>query len=367
MIVKRKTAEPLKATCQESFPRTHICAIGLSCATGDQPFALLGAVGTNLNCAIPHPVLAVAGMDGEETAAQYAPVPGLEPYVSREERIAAMAVEALGSLLDAYPEGLFGQKTLVFTWLPAMAQEDVAELEALLKLELPALENATLHFVQGEEGVVAALKSLCRELASGRWEAVIFGGSDSLVGSNSCRELLQQGRLMAPHCAEGVFPGEAAAYLVLRADHAGTDACKSRAVIASASQAPEPCAGQGGEKKMTGLAHALEDVADQGGIRLDEVEELILTLPTETTAQLEWHQTLMRLWPSRGNEDSRDLQLLRLHPVLGELGVATLPVALALGCARFEFEHPPLAAILVGDGSEDALRGAVCLVALKQP
>ena len=363
MIVKRKSAEPPKATCQESFPRTHICAIGLSCATGDQPFALFGAVGTNLSCAIPHPVLAVAGMDGEDAAALYAPVPGLEPYVSREERIAAMAVEALGCALDACPEGLLGQKTLVFTWLPVMAEEDVADLEALLRQELPALENATLHFVQGEEGVVAALKSLCKELASGRWEAVIFGGSDSLVGSESCRELLQQGRLMAPHCAEGVFPGEAAAYLVLRADHAGAKAPKSKAVITSASQAPEPFARQGGEKKMTGLAQALGEAADQGGIRLDEVAELILTLSTETTSQLEWHQTLMRLWPPRGTEDSRDQHLLRLHPTLGELGAATLPVALTLGCARFEFEHPPLAAILVGEGGDAPVRGAVCLSA----
>ncbi|WP_305047219.1 hypothetical protein [Geoalkalibacter sp.] len=344
-----------------SFSRTHIRAVGLACATGDQPFALLGAVATSLSCAIPHPVLAVADLEGEEAAALFAPVPGLEPFMSREERIAALAVEALGNALDEGSEALAEQKILVFTWLPAMDDEDVQTLELLLREDLPALENATFRFVQGQQGVVAALKTLCAELAVGTWETVIFGGADSLVGVDHCRDLLQQGRLMAPHGAEGVFPGEAAAYLVLRADRSGADATTARAAITAAAQAPEPHAGQGGEKKMTGLAQALEEAADQGGIRLDDVEELILTLSTETASQLEWHQTLMRLWPPRGEVDSRDPQLLRPHPVLGELGAATLPVALALGCARFEFEHPPLASLLVCDGSEDGLRGAVCL------
>jgi 3-oxoacyl-[acyl-carrier-protein] synthase-1 len=170
--------------------------------------------------------------------------------------------------------------------------------------------------------------------------------------------------LLASTSVDGICPGEAAAYLVLQADHPGADAIRSHATITAIEQAPEPHSGQAGDRKMTGLAQAMEAVAKQGGIRLDEVRELILTLSAESASELEWHQTLMRLWPPAAEEKRpQDPQPLRLHPTLGELGAATLPVALTLGCARLEFEYPALTSLLVCDGSETMLRGAVCLQA----
>jgi 3-oxoacyl-[acyl-carrier-protein] synthase-1 len=366
MFEKRTTAKSPAKASQLRFPPTHVPAIGLVCAAGDRPYALLGAVGANLSCAVPHPVLTVANSEEEEAAALFAPVSGLETQLGREERIAELALYALGTALDECPDILSGQKVLVSTWLPPMAKEDVSDFEALLREEIPALENATLRFLVGEEGVIAALESLCAELAEGAWDAVIFGGADSLVDIEHCRELLRQGRLMAPHCTEGVFPGEAAAYLVLRADPAVENSTKPCATIVAAAQAPELHAGQGWDTKMDGLAQALTEAADRSGTRFSEVEEMVLTLSTETANQLEWHQTLMRLWPPVGEmnpgESPIDPQILRLHPTLGELGAATLPLALALGCARFEFEHPRRASILVGYGKgELPLRGAVCL------
>jgi len=368
MFEKRSSVDSPAEASPRPFPQTHIHihAVGLVCAAGDQLYALLGAVGTNLSCAIPHSVLTVPNSEGEEGAALFAPVPGLEPYSEREERVAELALHALGTALTECPDVLSGHRVLVSTFLPPMAEEDISDLEALLREEIPALNNATLRFSSCEEGVVAALESLCVELASGTWEAVIFGGVDSLVGIENCRELLRQGRLMAPHCAAGVFPGEAAAYLVLQADRADEDSTRPCATLIAASQAPEPHAGQGGDKKMNGLAQALTEAADRSKIRFAEVGEVVLTLSTETANQLEWHQTLMCLWPTVGEvspgESPIDPQILRLHSTLGELGAATLPLALALGCARFEFEHPRRASILVGYGKgELPLRGAVCL------
>ena len=367
MLLKRKTAAPQQEPVSTPFSRTHIRGLGLACAAGDQPFSLLGAVGTSLSAATPHPVLTIVDSAGEETPAIFAPVPGLDPLAGREERIAALAAAALGSALEQWASDSERQKVLVLTLLPTMAEDEVRELEMLLREELPDLGPATLRFVQGSEGALAELKNVCRDLAAGTWKTVIFGGADSLVNADSCRELLQQDRLAAATSAEGIFPGEAAAYLVLQADQPETRAIKSHATITAIEQAPEPHAGQAGDKQMTGLAQAVEGVAKQGEIRLDDVKELILTLSAESASELEWHQTLMRLWPPGfpANKDNspQDPQPLRLHPTLGELGAATLPVALALGCARFEFEHPAISSLLVCDGSEAMLRGAVCLQA----
>lgn len=367
MILKRKAVAPLIETSSTTCPRTHIRALGLACAAGDQPFSLLGAVGTSLSAATPHPVLTIVDSAGEESPALFAPVPGLDPLAGREERIATLAAAALGSALDQWAGDSDPQKVLVLTLLPSMEEDEVRELETLLREELPDLAPATLRFAQGAEGALAALTGVCRDLAAGTWEAVIFGGADSLVNADSCRELLQQGRLAAVTSAEGVFPGEAAAYLVLQVDRPGAKASSSHASITAIEKAPEPHAGQAGDKQMTGLAQAMEGVAKQGEIRLDEVKELILTLSDESVSELEWHQTLMRLWPaaaSANKENSlQDPQPLRLHPTLGELGVATLPVALALACARFEFEHPAMASLLVCDASEAMLRGVVGLKA----
>lgn len=367
MILKRKSSASQTETASTPFPRTHIRALGLACATGDQLFSLLGAVGTNISAATPHPVLTIADAAGEETPALFAPVPGLDPLAERVERIATLAVAALGSALDTLAGIADRQKVLVLTWLPSMEEDDVRDLESLLREDLPDLEHATMRFAQGAEGALAALTAVCKELSAGTWETAIFGGADSLVNADSCRELMEQGRLLASTSTEGIYPGEAAAYLVLQADRPGADATWSHATIAASEQAPEPHDGQGGDKEMTGLAQAIEEVATQGEIRLDEVKELILTLSTESATELEWHQTLIRLWPpgtpANGENRPQDPQPLRLHPTLGELGAATLPVALALGCARFAFEHPTMSSLLVCDASEAKLRGAVCLQA----
>ncbi len=367
MLLKRKTAAPQQEPVSTPFPRTHIRGLGLACAAGDQPFSLLGAVGTSLSAATPHPVLTIVDSAGEETPALFAPVPGLDPLAGREERIAALAAAALGSALDQWAGDSDRQKVLVLTLLPTMAEDEVRDLEMLLQEELPDLGSATLRFVPGTEGAIAMLANVCRDLAAGTWAAVIFGGADSLVNADSCRELLQQERLAASTSVEGIFPGEAAAYLVLQADRPGPEAISSHATIIAIEQAPEPHAGQAGDKPMTGLAQAMEAAARRGEIPLNEVPELILTLSTENASELEWHQTLMRIWPPSAPANPENSPQaphpLRLHPTLGELGAATLPVALTLGCARFEHEHPAISCLLVCDGSEAMLRGAVNLKA----
>ena len=347
---------------------TPIHAVGLACAAGNQPFALLGAVGTNLSCAIPHPSLSVTGLDGEEAPALFAPVPGFDLEVDRAERIAVLASAALASAVNDWGASLNGKKVLVVTLVPKMTDEELRRFELVLRGESPGLKDAALRFACADQGAVAALVSVIHELSSGAWDVVIFGGVDSLVNAAACRELLREGRLMTSESFEGIVPGEAAAYLVLQgADPSLAPEMKSLATISGIAHAPEPFTGQAHDQKMTGLAQSVEEACRQAGIDLAEVKEIILPFPPETASQLEWHQTAVRLWPPRAPQSRWDKpqhpEILRLHAALGELGAAALPVALVLGCARFEFDHPPLTSILVCEGGDVPVRGAVCLSA----
>ena len=56
----------------------RITATGLSCQSGDQPFALLGAVATNLSGALPDKRLDASDPDMEEVASPlFAPIAAL--------------------------------------------------------------------------------------------------------------------------------------------------------------------------------------------------------------------------------------------------------------------------------------------------
>lgn len=364
------TNPPTAAPC----PETRITAIGLVCSAGDQPFALLGAVGTSLSAAAPDPVLSfpVPGKD-EEACALSAPVPGLEEIPHPAERMEILAVTALGHALDQVSGELATGKTLVLTLLPAKRSPrggafNPQALEVSVKTQLPMLQAAQFRFVEAESGAVAALLQACRELAARSWNRVIFGGVDSLVDPVSCTELALAGRLMTVGGVEGLVPGEGAAYLVLQAaDKAGTKPPGTTlARILGAAQTTEPHAGQADSKPMTGLAAAIRQSLPQSQGSAQQLAGIILPLGAETASALEWYQTTEQLWPTRPQQQpttTTPREEWPLHLALGELGAATLPFALALACARFDFEHPPLETILACEAGDGPARGAVLLQA----
>jgi hypothetical protein len=96
---------------------------------------------------------------------------------------------------------------------------------------------------------------------------------------------------------------------------------------------------------------------------------------------LEWYQVETQLWPSRLSEaeqvavalDEQEAtaapapqipERLNLSLCLGEIGGASLPVALALACERLGFRYPAASSCLVTEAGDQPVRGAVLLTHL---
>jgi 3-oxoacyl-[acyl-carrier-protein] synthase-1 len=80
-----------------------------------------------------------------------------------------------------------------------------------------------------------------------------------------------------------------------------------------------------------------------------------------TTAEsLVWHQVIEAVWPRR-DKVARDFEVLHPATALGHTGAAALPLGLALGCARFEFDFPCVERLLVCEAGQGSPRGAVLL------
>jgi 3-oxoacyl-[acyl-carrier-protein] synthase-1 len=382
MIWAKTTNQPHPTTAviprdSAPCPTTWVTGIGLVSIVGDQPFALLGAIGTMLSGAKPDPVLSlpVPGQDMEQSA-MTAALAELEGIGHPAERMEVLATEALLKAFQSAAGNAFGAKTLVLTLLPAQSSPRGAVINrdsfmAGLKSQLPELVQAQFRFAETSSGPVAQLIEVCRELAENTWETVVFGGVDSLVDPVTCTELALAGRLMTAGGFEGLVPGEGAAYLVLQAAKmpSGKSQPMTLAQIQAAAQAPEPHADMADSKPMTGLAAAIQQTLAQAGLQPENLGGVVLPLGAETCGTLEWHQAHQKVWPARKNENSaaetqtETREELLPHLTLGELGAATLPFALALACARFEFEHPPLETILACEAGDDKHRGAILLQA----
>ncbi|ALC17961.1 hypothetical protein DSOUD_3241 [Desulfuromonas soudanensis] len=346
----------------DPVPDIRIGALGLSCLSGNQPFALLGAVGTSLSGALPSSSLtAAASGQGGESPVLRAPIPELEGLDSPGGRITCLAEAALGQALFALSEGTDWSRVLVLTLLPPPSSPrgralETSALEGALRTLHPGLVQASFRFAEAEAGAVVRLKEIGQALAGGRWEAVLFGGADSLVDVGTCGTLIGKGRI-ATVAAAGLFPGEGAAYLLLQGGGAGTP---GRARIAGAGHAPEPHPGEADSHPMTGLHAAIEAALAEAKRAAADLAVVVLPFGAETSGPLEWHQVTQRLWAPSSASVVRPAEL---HPslVLGELGAAALPVALVLGCARLDFRHPAAGTVLVCEGGDHPQRGAVLL------
>jgi 3-oxoacyl-[acyl-carrier-protein] synthase-1 len=298
----------------------------------------------------------------DESPILRAPISGFEGIDHSGERITLLAAAALGQALSGLPEGTTWSRILVLTLLPPPASSrgqalGTPGLEEALRALHPGLLQASFSFVAAEEGAVAQLREVGLALAGGKWEAVLFGGADSLVDVVTCSALIREGRILTAAAAAGLLPGEGAAYLLLR----WGEACPpGRGRIAGAGHAPEPHRAAADRCAMTGLPAAIEEALASAKAPAAAVGAVVLPFGAETSGALEWHQVRQRLWPNPSTAVDRAEEL---HPglVLGELGAAAFPVALALGRARLDFEYPSVGTVLVCEAGDQGERGAVLL------
>jgi 3-oxoacyl-[acyl-carrier-protein] synthase-1 len=72
-----------------------------------------------------------------------------------------------------------------------------------------------------------------------------------------------------------------------------------------------------------------------------------------------------KLW-TKPEDANPEMEELFPQASIGDTGAATLPLALVIGCARFEFNFPPAERVLVCEVGQGAPRGAVLLKKHKQ-
>lgn len=343
----------------------YIRAAGLCCATGNHPYALLGAVGTNLTCAQPLTQMPIV-VRGETSIPIVAPVDIMTPQLPARQRILRLlqgaveeAAPGLGHITDEHR--LLVHLLLPDTGAPPWKNLDTATLVEIFKGAHPVFQGAEFCFGSTTQGATAQLDESLGALRRGERKAVLFCGVDTLFGVHSITELAVKKRLFTTSRAGGIIPGEGAACLLIEKE-AGEEPL---AFLAGLGHAPEPNTGQGAERTMNALHSAIEHAMTKAVLEPNAFECLVQPLGMESADTLEWYQVGSRLWRPK---DGDPPQVETLHPFrsIGETGAASLPLALALGCARFAFDYPPVENVLVLEAGSSPWRGAVCLKRVKE-
>ncbi len=365
-----KTAPPTSSETgtgfQTAVPAKGIAlrGIGLTCKAGDQSFALFGAVATHLTNCTPHNHFSGKGENGEGIRLLLASIPELEGCQTPQERITSLAESALKQALSFLPQDMAGEKILVLTLLPEVETDRGASLnhellQSALQGQDDNLTTACFRFASPDQGAVLQLEKACAELAGGKWQYVIFGGADSLVDIVTCASLIQTKSAMLREDAGGVILGEGAAYLLLeKCDPSNPPTgCP---IIGAMTSCEEPYAGKAEDHQMTGLTTALRNILTTANLSAPALQSIVLPLDGNIDDELEWHQTVENNWSRRENIP-RKFEELRPYISLGKTGAATIPLALVLGAARFDFRFPSVDNIVVVESSQHSHRGTVYL------
>lgn len=341
-----------------------ITGTGVFAAIGDLDAALWGAIATRQSSGRPVSGLTVPAADQGMEQPYFAPIAALPEQLKSAVRISIMAQEALTRASAFLPEDRIGLRILILNLLPTSSPErpnagnlDREELAASLRETHPALAMAEVRFETAATGATSHLAQGIEELREGQWDAVLFGGADSLTDRGVIRALAAQGRCRTDRHPEGLLPGEGAAYLLLERQEADRPA---RALITGLGHALEKNPGKAANCRMTALAESIEQALAQAQYEPSQIETLVLPMGKDVSAALEWHQVQRKLWSKPGDIHPGQEELF-LQNSIGHTGAAALPLALVIGCARFEFNFPPAERVLVCEAGQGIARGAVCL------
>ena len=350
--------------CSQSLPPVAITGIGVYTAAGDLDVALWAAVAARLSSARPVTGLSVSAAGQGMSQPYSAPIAALPAEMSAEIRIPIMAGQALTQACSYLPRNPDGRRILVLTLVPAPSSErpetgslDQPALAEALRETHPVLAMAEIRFALADTGAAAHLAACMEELHQGKWDAVLFGGVDSLVDSITIQALAAQGCCRTDLDPEGTLPGEGAAYLLLQKPDKSIPAM---AVIAGLGHGREENHGNAADCQMTALAAAIQEALGQGQCDPARVETVVLPMGSSVPAALEWHQVRRKLWLTP-EDINPGMEELSPQSAIGDTGAAALPLALVIGCARFEFDFSPVQSILACEGHQGPARGAVLL------
>lgn len=375
-------------------PSVVISEIGLCCVAGNQAFALYGALGGNI---INSRELGIEVASSDPDDAAISPLCVSTDMVASEnptERIMELAATALGQIIKKIDRKIDHSKILCCILLPAIDEARGAAINELhaenyLKewihnkyLSVSSLNTSfgcmNYRFIRVDEGAAKTLATCCQELSEGKWQAVIFGGVDSLINEMTCAELAGKASLNTKDNPNGQIPGEGAAFLLLEKKQEENET--ENIEISNIISKPEPNTRCAEHKIMLGLADSINEIINKENISPNTIDTILLPFGLEICEQLEWYQVTQKIWPNVLDESQRlamqvgeieapqpepetiiSPEILQMTSVTGNVGAATLPIALALSCGRFEYSYPDINNLIVCDVSSHDIRGAVYL------
>ncbi|RFA24190.1 hypothetical protein CAI21_22515 [Alkalilimnicola ehrlichii] len=362
ILNRKKTAAPPPPPPKPPEPLALI-ATGVCTLAGTGDYAAQGAVQLKLNGAKPNPALALAVPDQGAPPVLTAALDKelLPPDTPVPERLVFLLAHALLALAKQLDRRYLTADTRLQVLLPSAASArghavKPQALKASVLQHAPAFAACDWHFSRDADGGVNALQ----QCLDGDWQQLIFVGVDSLIDAGTVLDFAYDNRAMRAGATQGIVPGEAAGAVALTRTPGEQPV---RAWLRGWASEAEPAVGQAETESLPGLRTAIKTALQQADIAATDVQAVSHGLGAEIAGDLEWYQTHVAFW--RGQRGPKQQ---RLHIAFGDVGVAALPLQLALiaaeydsqrGLARYDFPAP--GPVLVCDTPNAPVRGAVCL------
>ncbi len=244
----------------------------------------------------------------------------LGPALGRAQRAGAYAQQALHEALKPLGPAARGAPL----YLATPAPDDAAGFEVGgLFGELGGLLGSVSFYPSGRAGLFAALAEARLALERGAHPFAIVGGADSLADPASLRRLAEAGRLLGDANADGLIPGEGAAFLVLTRASMVPPEQLPLARLAGLALAQEPAPRPGQASEAAGLTAAFAELC-----RVDP--RPIELVHSAQPPQRHWARELAFALTRQRARLPEPLVVRRCGDALGELGAAAGAVALAL-------------------------------------
>ncbi|MBU0620632.1 MAG: hypothetical protein KJ795_02185 [Gammaproteobacteria bacterium] len=388
---KKAPAAPQAKAVPTSAP-IAITGVGLACHAGDKPLSLI--------CSILGQISGTALSDehnvkpkGSNAYAMVRMAPVEEIVeVRASARMNQLTTIALSNAAAKLPVNVSSESLLIVIMVDAdliahQNENDPQFVQRQLVDKIPRLATATFRILPNDSNSgTSALHSAIAELKEGKWQAVIFGGGDSLISMETCLALNEQNRLNTASTGTGIVPGEGAAFVVLQSkDAAANNTTPALAWLSGLGVAAEPNARDADLKATEGLSTAIGQAIAQAGINATDIQGIVHNLGAETVHAIEWYQTTKKIWPRRVSEQQRmaaqlgeieqaDMpddpipKTLLPYKTMGEVGAAALPMQLATALSWIEYDahqsrwgFPVRQHLLVCDTPAVAERGALVI------
>ena len=388
---KPAAAAPRRKAAPKASP-VVITGLGLACHAGDETYALISSVlGQMSGVQISEEHKVKSNASGANVQTRMAPVEDIydiRAYV----RMHLLSAAALAKIEDQLSGNVDTDKLLIICvvnpdLITHNGKVDSIPLQKYLIEEVQGLESATFRILANNtSSSLNTLRACIAELNEGKWQAVIFGGADSLISIDACLKLNKEERLNTIEKTEGVVPGEAAAFFLLQnKDEADKHAMPILAYLRGVGVAAEPNARNADLEATEGLSNAIGQALTQAGIEASNIQGVVHNLGAETIQSLEWYQTTQAIWPRKVSEQQRIAvqngeieqaeipddpipQTLLPYMTMGEVGAASLPMQLATALAWMEYDawqarmgFPVRENILICDTPDAPERGALIM------